>query len=317
MTRWNDRYAWASAIAIGALVLAVLFWIADPKLVLNQIYQANVYLLAFAVLPLVAEALFTSLRVQHCVNHPVPFSLATYCNALYIGWLAILPARLGEVVGIAVFHKRLNMPLGSAIASVIVQRIYDVLILSGLLVALLSQTFYGGTTSLLIACLVLAILMLVLFTLPACLGLAARLLLPVRSYRVVKRLIHIILQARSWYRHQSEPNAILWLAGTTLGKWLVNLVAITLVFYACGIELELGLLGTVAVLMHFLGAIPIQSFGGFGASEIGLAGILISLGISTEQAVATSLLIRIVSLSFAGLFFLCCFAFIRPTFGTR
>lgn len=314
MAERENRTAIFSALMVGILVFVLLFWFVEPEKVLQQIAQANLLLLAAAVGILAIEVVFTSLRVQHCVNHHVSFPLAAYCNSLYIAWLSLLPARLGEIAGIAVFNQKLSMPLGSAIASVIVQRIYDVLILSGLLVVLLSQSFYGGTFGMMIAGTALTLLIVVLMTLPSSLGIAARILLLGRQYRWIKKLTYLLLQARTWYRHQSEPRAILWLTGSTLGKWVANLIAMTVIFSACDVDLSIVMLATVAILMHFLGAIPVQSFGGFGAAEVGLAGILVSLGISADQAVAASLLVRIVSLSFSGLFFVFCYLIIRPIF---
>lgn len=308
----SNLSSWLSAAAVGLVTLTLLFWLVDSNELLAVVQAANWYLLALAILPLIAEVTFTSLRVQHCVNHPVSLRLAMYSNSLYIAWLSLLPARLGEIAGVAVFHQKLKMPIGSAMASVVVQRIYDVLILAALLVALLTQSLYGGKTGLAIAAGVLILLMIGLVTLPVWLDCSARLLHPFRQRRWLKRCQHILLQARTWYRHQSAPSAIGWLAATTFGKWCANLVAVSTIFLAVGIELELVLLATVGILMHFFGAIPLQSFGGFGATEIGLAGILISLGVSAEQAVAAGLLLRLVFLVFAVIFFVFCFVFLRP-----
>lgn len=308
----NKLTSWLSALLVGIVVLGLLLWLAEPAALLMQFRQANWHWLALALVPLGIEVVFTSLRVQHCVNRPVPFSLAMYCNSLYIAWLSLLPARLGEIAGVAVFNQKLGMTVGSATASVVVQRIYDVLILAGLLVAALSQTLYGGQTGLLLASLVLLTLLIVLATLPFWLSTFARLFFTWRHVRWLKRLMYIVLQARTWYRHQSAPSAISWLAGTTLGKWSFNLIAVVLIFSAAGIDLEPGVLVTVAILMHFLGAIPIQSFGGFGAAEIGVAGILVSMHIPNDQAVAAGLLVRVVSLCFSGLFFTVCFFTLRP-----
>jgi uncharacterized protein (TIRG00374 family) len=299
----DNRFSWFSAIIIGVAVFAILFWYVEPRQVLDQFGQVDIGLLAFAFLPLAIEAMCSTFRIQHCVNHTVSIRLAAYCNSLYLIWLSLLPARLGEIAGIAVFHKRLSMPLGSAVASVIVQRIYDVLILSGSLIIVLSQTYYGGDTALVIASIALVALIGVLLTLPFWLGMSAKVLLSWRHKKWVKHLLYALLQARTWYRHQSEPRAVLWLTGTTIGKWCFNLVAITTVFTACGIELDLPMLVTLAIIMHFLGAIPIHSVGGFGASELGLTGMLVSLGTPVDQAVATSLIVRLISLCFCFLFF--------------
>ncbi len=312
MSKPGQRTTWISAGIIGVLVLAFLLWLADPASLLRQLQTANWWLLALAITPLCAEVVFTSLRVQHCVNQPLSLTLAMYANSLYIAWLSVLPARLGEIAGIAVFKRNLGMPTGSAIASVIVQRMYDVLVLSGMLVAFMSQSLFGGTTGIMLASLVLLVLTMMLFTLPFWLTCGARLLTTWRSNHWLRKLLYILLQARTWYRHQSAPNAIAWLVVTTLGKWCVNLVAVLLVFAAIGIQLDLLLMATVAILMHFLGAVPIQSVGGFGAAEIGLTGILVSLGIPAEQAVAASLLVRTVFLCFALLFFCFCFVFLKP-----
>lgn len=308
----NSKRVWFSAVAIAVAVVVFMFYLADPADILSAMSQASLPLLALALVPLAIEAGFASLRIQHCVNHPVAFSKAMYCTSIYIAWLGILPARLGEVAGIAVFSSKLEMPVGSAIASVVVQRIYDVLILCGLLIALLTQTVYGGTTGLVIASLVVIGLIAVLLTLPFWLDLSARILFPWRRKKWLKVLLSVALQARTWYRHQSQRDAVLWLAGSTLCKWLFNISAMTLIFSACQIEITPALLALIAILMHFFGAIPIQSFGGFGAAEVGLTAILVSQGIPADQAIATSFVVRFVSLTFGGLFFAFSFLLLRP-----
>ena len=308
----QNRSAYISAIIFGVLIFVLMFSFVDIDQVLTHVSMANYNLLLLAFLPFTIEIGFTTLRIQHCVNRDVPFTLALYCNSIYMTWLSILPARLGEVAGIAVFKTKLKMVVGSAIASVIVQRIYDILILTGLLVAFLSQTLYGGKGGLMIAIFVLLVLTVALISLRFWLGTIASILLRWRRWRTVRGLVFMMLQARTWYRHQSSPKAVLWLTITTLGKWLVNLGAVYLVFVACGIDLSITMIATVGILMHFLGAIPVQSFGGFGASDLGLAGILASLGIPAEQAVATSIIFRLVVLSFVGTFFIACYTIVRP-----
>lgn len=310
-TNQGQRTTWISAGVIGVLVLALLLWFADPASLLQQLKSANWWLLTLAIMPLCAEVTFTSLRVQHCVNQPISLSLAMYANSLYIAWLSILPARLGELAGIAVFKRNLKMSTGSAIASVIVQRIYDVLVLSGMLVACMSQSLYGGTTGILIAATTWLVLMVMLFTLPIWLTCGAKVLYSRRSVSWLRKVLYVLLQARTWYRHQSAPGAIRWLVASTVGKWSVNLVAVTMIFAAVGVQFGLPLMATIVILMHFLGAVPLQSVGGFGAAEVGLTGILVSLGTPAEQAVAASLLVRVVFLCFSFLFFCFCFVVLR------
>lgn len=300
----SRQSTWLISGAVSVMFISAMVLFVDLEALQDAMLAVNPSWILIAIIPLTAEALITSFRIKLCADHPVPYRRAIYSNAWYVMWLSVLPARLGEIAAVEVFRRVLTMSTGSAIASIIVQRLYDLIILTGLALMLLAATLFAGLEGALYAIVILTLLMSGLATLPKWLDCGAKLFYGFRTTAKLGRLIlRSLLQARTWYRHRKDSSAILWLSGITLLKWIVNLIAVVCLFTACGIELGLTNLMLVVVLMHFLTAIPIQTIGGFGVVEVGLAGMLISLGISTADAVATSLILRIVSLSYVAIFF--------------
>ncbi len=117
--------------------------------------------------------------------------------------------------------------------------------------------------------------------------------------RKVKRLI---LQARIYSRHGLSRADIPMALFFTLLKWISNLSALVFLFMA--IHLGLGLFEniTVAAAYNFLAIIPLQTVGGIGVGEAGLALLLVSMGLSNSIAAGASLMIRFVILIFPFIF---------------
>lgn len=308
----KTRSLWFVSFGISILLIGLLLWVVDLTSLNAALGEVKLPLLLAALVPLTAEALITSKRIQYCADSAVPFSRAVYSNAWYVLWLGVLPARLGEVAGIGVFKKVLGMSNGSAIASIVVQRIYDLTILSGLLVLFMSQIWLDGQLSIWIAVGIFILLVLLIMTLPFWLSTSARCLYGLNHrHRIARGVLRIILQAKSWYRSRQHQRVVMRLVLATLAKWLVNLVAVLLIFSACHIQVDLATLLVICILIHFLGAIPIQSVGGFGVVEVGLTGLLVAAQVPVTDAVAASLMLRMMSLGYAAIFFISSFILLR------
>jgi uncharacterized membrane protein YbhN (UPF0104 family) len=117
-----------------------------------------------------------------------------------------------------------------------------------------------------------------------------------------KKLYRLILQARLYSRHgfkiRDIPLALLF----TFIKWVSNLAA--LVFLFMSLHLGLGMFEniTVAAAYNFLAIIPLQTIGGIGIGEAGLALLFTGTGLDVSAAASASLMIRFVILVFPFIF---------------
>ena len=53
----------------------------------------------------------------------------------------------------------------------------------------------------------------------------------------------------------------------------------------------------LAAAFNFLAVVPLQSVGGIGVSEVGLAGLLMVFGASVEYAASMTIVVRVILLS--------------------
>ena len=99
---------------------------------------------------------------------------------------------------------------------------------------------------------------------------------------------------RVWYRH-GLPKAVLWVTFAIIAaRWLTILAALGLLIHAMAGRLgwiDSAFLSNVYI---YFSIIPLQTIGGFGAGEAGLAWVLTLYGVGLGKASAISLLIRIV-----------------------
>jgi hypothetical protein len=298
---------WLIAATVSALLLAFVFINLDIK-ILNQALaklQPGYLLPAFVLLTV--EAMITARRIQYFAMSDANYGQGLYANAWYVMWLNILPARLGEVAAISVFKRVFSMPPGAAIASIVTQRLFDLLMLAALLIGLLSVSFLDSVFSLFInIALVIAVISLIA-TIGKWIDLACRFLYQIKNiHAVARRLLLICLQGRRWYKRDFSQLKVWHVLLQTFIKWVGSVLGVAFLLAACQLELLNTQLLLVAILTNFLGAVPLQSIGGFGVIEAGLSGILYSFGIPLSEAVAVSLLLRFAILAYVLVFFSTC-----------
>ncbi len=298
----GNRVVWVTSLAVSSLLLIVVFWYVEPSELWARLTQLDARLLTVAVILVLGEGVFTALRIRLFTGMKVDVIAALQSNAWYSLMLIILPARLGEVAAVVIFRKFLKQHVGAAVASIVSQRIYDLVVLSMLAVIALFwiSDVIPQTHLIVIAGSVFTAGVFVLWKLAFILTLVTLLLQRVLPRaRGVRR---IALQARIWVRHTFPDKYVPAAIGWTLMKWVCNLGAIAFLLLATGIDLVFLEGVIVAVCYNFLAIIPLQTVGGFGVGEAGLMMLLGAFAVPVATAASVSIVVRAVLIASTVLF---------------
>lgn len=297
------HFIWISASLISLGLLALVVMQVDWSESYEMILGASWAFLVLAIILLICEGVASALRLWLFAAKKPCLSEALKANAWYVLLLVILPARLGEVAAIVVLEKYLKQSRGAAAMSIIAQRLYDVIVLS--LIFLIALMGLGDFLDKNIAALSAIILIMftgfVLLRLDMFLTIAA-ICLGKQSKGVFRKIKRLVLQARIYNRHNLKAKDIPAALLLTSLKWASNLGALVFLFMAINLGLDMYENVAIAAAYNFLAVIPLQTIGGIGVGEAGLALLLIGAGLSKSIAAGASLMIRFVILLFPFIF---------------
>lgn len=303
---FQHRLLWLLAASISTVLLVLVLIQMDIAVLIQTASGLSASLLFTAVFLLSAEGLLTSLRIRLFTNNQPPLTEALYANGWYVLLLNILPVRLGEVAAIFIFERLLKQARGAAMMSVVAQRLLDIIVLSScfVLLAAVATIFSSSVLAIGIAVAIIATATAVIVKLPLLLTGIASLLLQTgwRHGARQRGVLRLVLQARSWQRHQSDAAQLSLGSLLTVLKWLSAFAAIGCLLLATGVPLSAFELLCISVAYCALAIVPLQTLGGIGLGEAGLALMLTAMGVATGQAVACSLITRAVLLLFPLLF---------------
>ncbi len=297
--------SWIYGSALSLLLLAVVLMQTDVATITGLLRSAAWPALAAAFLCLTGEGFFTALRIRLFTGKKICRSDALRANAWYVLLLVLLPARLGEIAAVEVFRRLLGQTYGAAAMSIVAQRLYDVAVLGAFFLAALAGL--GGMKISGIAWLAAFVAMVaaVLFLRHLIFFLTLGAVILRRGGRGVSRkILRLILQARTWDRHIMRRGVFIPALFFTTMKWVCNLGA--LVFLFASVHLGLGFFEATAMAAayNFLAIIPVQTVGGIGAGDAGLTLLLIAAGLDKNIAAGASILVRLAIIVFPFLFWL-------------
>ena len=304
----RHRLWWAGA-CITLVLVGILLFSLDFGVFSAQLESLSWLWLLIALAFLFLEATLTAVRIRLFAPTRPTLGAASEANAWYVILVLSLPARLGDVAAIVVFERYLGLKKGAALASIVAQRLFDVLSIAliFLLVGLAMVDDLGveaDARPLAIAA-VLVVLMAVIYLRPL-LTLAARLFHGDRRPvgRVRRMLLKLILQARSWH-HQfmNTPRALLALF-VSLSKWVATMAGIAGVLMALHTDISTLQIWVASAVYNFTAIVPLHSIGGFGMGEVGLSAVLIGLGLTAGTAVGIALFLRLTLILFTVAYFL-------------
>jgi len=280
---------------LGFLPFAFLIWYVGPRNLVQALAGTNVsYLLAAWVLNPPAIALKTwrwqVLLLGAGIHLPFAAAWRAYAASIFIGCLT--PGRLGEFIKAAYVSQNLQVELGKALPSVLIDRFYDLYFLLVLgLIGLFHYSLAGDQASLLTVTLLAGVLLV----LPVLLR-TSRLGNWLRQSPAIAKL------KASWRETLLEIHGQLAsLTYTTLVRGFgLTAFAFLVFFFQC----QLGAWGTgmtipftdlilVMSITNLLTFLPV-SISGIGVRDVSLVVLLGRFGIGQAQAVAFSLAILVI-----------------------
>lgn len=304
------RTKWKSAIGI-ALSIALLWWTlrgVSLALVWAELARSNVWLFFASA---VASTLIFPLRAIRWKIILEPVQAAIPLGALWrsiaIGGMVnnLVPARAGEIARAYALTKETTVSFASALASLAVDRLFDMVVLLGLgLAALLDPTFPRGAriagqtlgdlaqgSIVLVVVLVGGLYMLAIF--PSQLVRAFEIFARKVSPTVEERGKIALLRFSAGLSVLKNPGRFLAVLSWTIAHWLMNALAFWLGFRAVGIDLGFSAALFLQMLVAIGVALP-SAPGFFGVFEkfatVGLAIYGVSATAATSWAIGFHIL---------------------------
>ena len=291
---WETRTLWITSAISSLLLLALVLGQVDWNAARALTQTINYYWISVGIALQLLEGIITATRFRLLSRTRARFSGCLRASAWYVMLLIALPARLGEVAGVALIVRHLGERTGAAAASLLFQRLFDVIFLVALL-AVYCVWALGQTNVLVIAAFVVAVVMLtsVVIYFENILAFLVQPLLARRERKWPRRILRIALQGRIVRRHHMDRTRTIKLIALTLLKWIVTLGAAAAVVVAVVPSIALNSAFGIGIVYNLSAVIPIQTVGGFGISEAALLGSFrwlgYPLGIGASIAIAVRL----------------------------
>jgi hypothetical protein len=290
----------ALSVAISVVFLGFAVRGVDWSEALAALRSAN-YLWVLLMLPVTVWSLFIRAQRWRVFLHAVGVPpLRPLVSATNIGFLAnmVLPLRIGEVIRPVLLSRRASLPLSGVLASVLLERIFDmftILFLFGVSVSLVNvsdQIRQWGWMLTGLAVAVAAVIVLIRLQERLALGIARRLadLLPPRvgdqAYGFAQGFVKALEMLDS-------PAAYLKAFAWSLYLWLAIAVVYVLGFWAFHLDVE-SLRGGLVLTTLVAIAVSVPSAPGFiGAFQLGCVLGLRIFGVPESPALAYSIVVHL------------------------
>ena len=272
-------------VAVGTLNLAIFYflirWVVEnirPGVLADALVRISPTAIAYVIAANTIAVIFCSLRLAVLLRKP--FGVSFHIVNLGLGFNAVLPLRMGDLVRIYYAKRLFSLSATNLLAKALLEKFFDLMALGGLVVVVLviSGTGYIG-----------AGLAEILFAL-ILVGLVAIVAFHKFSHRF-ERMLSEIAWARilvAGLRDHSKVHDLPRVSGYTLAIWLTN-VGVVYVGFSCLLpSADLGLFDAVALLLITALAIAIPGApSGLGVFEAGIVAYLTqSFHIENELALA-------------------------------
>ena len=299
--QFNNWRFWLG-LGVSGLFLLILLLQVDPQEIVSALKTANYFYVAPAIGLYFVAVYFRSIRWGYLLSPLGQFPVRRLYPVVIIGYMAnnLLPARLGELVRSYYLAQREPVSGSTALATVVVERVYDgVALLSFAAIAapaLLLMGLFEGTgdfyrgTALVVAVGTVAVFFLALafLTLAAWSGFsrvvdAGLALTPARVRPRLRDLVGRFIQG---LKILNSPKKHLGVFLLSWPIWLLEGAMYLLVGYSFGLHLLFGSFWALVLVMLLLTAtsnlataVP-SSVGGIGPFEVVAQQTLLALGVS-------------------------------------
>jgi uncharacterized protein (TIRG00374 family) len=319
----TPRISWRGIIGLALSIL--LLWLAfrDVKWheVLAAVRGANVGLVILAVVVGNSMFLLRAIRWRPILAPIAPkLPIGTLWRATAIGMMAnnVLPARIGELVRAFALSRETTVPFSAAFASLVVDRVFDAVIVLLLLVVSLFDASFPASTLILGRPIAnwagsgVVVLVIASITIYAIIAFPTRLigLFELFARRVAPRfeergrvMLRSFAEGLSVFRHLGHFLAVFFWA---LAHWLVQALAFWIMFKALGIQASFFAALFVQGAIVLLVSIP-STPGYFGPFEIAAVAGLHLYGVPESLAAAWALgyhILSLIPITIIGLYYL-------------
>lgn len=303
--RWGGRGAWLIGLALSIALLAWVLTRINPREVWTHAQHADGLLLVVTVLLATLTFPIRSIRwrliLRDVDGHRFPFM--PLWHATTIGFMAnnLLPARAGEVARAYVASQQLPVRFSTALASIGVERVFDGLVMLGLMaVAIAAPSFpahalVGGRSLSAIATSAAAlfgallVLALIVVHRPApwltLLARIARRLLPARA---AERVTHVAEGVVAGLVVLKSPARFAGVVFWSFVLWIKNAAAFAICFRAFGLDIPLEAALLLQGIIGFGVAVP-STPGFVGVFEAATLVTLRLYGVDSSLAVSYAL----------------------------
>ncbi len=278
--------------AISVVAIALVIRTVDLGKTLDVLSRADLRWVAFGALLSTADLAFRGLRWQRLIRPIAPVRYVAMFGYLLIGYAAnnILPARLGELVRSHYLGDREGISRASALGTVVVERVVDLVAVVAIASAALlvlsvrgvvaSAVLVGaGVTGLFLVVLVLGI---VAHRLPGADRIAA----------IIDRWPRVREIARSLQgglQVAAQPRTLIEALLSSAAAWSCSILALAALGQALGLQLSMGQAALITSGVALASAIPAGP-SNIGTFEIAAVTVGEAIGVPRESALALGLL---------------------------
>ena len=295
----RSRSIWVFSVTLSLFLLGLLLAVADIQNVTTSLRSIDPILLGISGLFLVVTNVFHAARLGLLLRDRV---VSTWWTRLKITlryglYVALFPARLGEVAYIVRLKKDFGLRPSEGLALTVQQRLLDVVVLGAVSVLAGVGLFRQDEPRALLALMGIALFVgaiLVALQLPSFLTWVA-VFMKERSFGRSgrgRRLILGTLRARRWMRISRVSSSVPRLVGFTAAEWVANICAIAVAVAAVSVQLSALQLVVVAVGAVLASALPLQTVGGIGVAEMAMTGSLVTFGVGFDEAILAAVVMR-------------------------
>jgi uncharacterized protein (TIRG00374 family) len=281
-------------IAISVIAIAIVLGSVDLEKTAEVLRQTAPGWVAIAIGFLTIDVLLRAVRWQRLL---APVAWVPYRRILryvLIGYLAnnVLPARLGELVRSHFLGDREGISRTTTLGTVVVERVIDTtMVVAIAAVAILVLNVRGVITNVVtIGVAVVAILVVGLAV-----GIAAHRLPGAEAVasRAARwpRVGDVVTKLRSGLAVAGRPRTLAEALAISAFAWIASLLAFAAVGQAVGLELRIGEAALLASSVALASAIP-SGPGYLGTYELAAVKVAETIGLPTDQAFATALLVH-------------------------
>ena len=296
LSLFEHRNAWRAAV-FGTVVMVLFFALTLDGAALRAAWQSislRLFLVTAALISIngLLDGWWLSVITRAPQRH------AYRVVAWHMLLSSILPARLGDLGWMYFIHNWLAQPLARAVFVTFYHRLQDFIVVSLMLMLslALARTHIGGAPLLIATLLVLLAVGAVCASLGQLLGVLAAVVLKLhrRFHRPwLRQVLEHVLRVRIWYRHRLERKQVVLSFIVIVLRWVTILAAVAIVISALAAPVSPSDSFLLANAYVYFGIVPLQSVGGFGSGEAGLAWMLTHYGVPLAKASAIGLLLRL------------------------